>query len=340
MSDYIKAASKLPLIGVGLRHEHYDEALNTPADIDFIEVHAENFFADGGASYQLFNDINQKYAISLHATSLGLGSASQTPLKQINQLNGLIKRCEPILVSDHACFSWADINNKHVHGGDLLPVPFNEESLNLMAANVLRVQRVLGRTILVENLSAYLELPDSIYSESEFLVKLCELTQCKLLIDLNNLVVNATNHALLSGTGEKLNVVEYAKQWLANIPTDIVAEFHLAGCTPVSVNNLMIDDHSCPVSINTWAIYYFALTRFGAVPTLIEWDENLPSWATLLAEANKAKDIAKMIFGNDEDTSFTDILDESEYFLSSSEDYQLEEIEQADDIHCMSHQHA
>jgi len=340
MNDDIKIASKLPLIGVGLRHEHYDDALNTPANIDFIEVHAENFFAEGGASYQLFNDICQKYSVSLHATSLGLGSASQIPLKQINQLNTLIKRCDPILVSDHACFSWADINGNHVHGGDLLPVPFNEESLNLMAANVLRVQRVLGRKILIENLSAYIELPGSIYSESEFLVKLCELTQCKLLIDLNNLVVNATNHALLSGTGEKLNVVEYAKQWLENIPKDIVGEFHLAGCTPAVDNQLMIDDHSRPVSINTWAIYHFALIRFGAVPTLIEWDENLPLWETLMAEANKAKDIAKMVFGNDDDNLFTDILDESEYFLGSSEDYPLEEIQQADDIHCESHLHA
>ncbi|WP_441002588.1 DUF692 domain-containing protein [Pseudocolwellia agarivorans] len=337
INDDLNKTSKLPLIGVGLRHEHYDEALNTPANIDFIEVHAENFFAEGGASHQLFNDMSEKYSVSLHATSLGLGSASQIPLKQINQLNTLIKRCDPILVSDHACFSWADINSNHIHGGDLLPVPFNEESLNLMAANVLRVQRVLGRKILIENLSAYMELPGSTYSESEFLVKLCELTQCKLLIDLNNLVVNATNHALLSGTGKKLNVVEYAKQWLANIPADIVGEFHLAGCTPVGSDSLMIDDHSRPVSINTWAIYHFALTRFGAVPTLIEWDENLPSWTTLLAEASKAKDIAKMVFGNDEDTRFSDIIDESEYFLGSSEDYKLEEIQQADDIHCMSH---
>lgn len=298
--------NKFPLIGVGLRHEHYNEALTTPTNIDFVEVHAENFFAEGGASYQVFNDISHHYSLSLHATSLGLGSTVQSPFKQIEQLNTLIKRCDPILVSDHACFSWANVNNHHVHGGDLLPVPFNEESLNVMASNVLRVQNILGRTILVENLSAYMELPGSTYTESEFLVKLCELTQCKLLIDLNNLVVNATNNAVLSGTGKALDVVEYAKQWLANIPTDIVGEFHLAGCTPVPADKLMIDDHSKPVSSDTWSIYHYALTRFGAIPTLIEWDENLPSWQELLAEANKARDIAKLVFGDNESSSCKD----------------------------------
>lgn len=327
ISENQTTLNKLPLIGVGLRYEHYDEALNAPANIDFIEVHAENFFAEGGASYQLMNDISQHYAVSLHATSLGLGSTVQSPLKQIEQLNSLIKRCKPILVSDHACFSWADINNHNVHGGDLLPVPFNDESLNVMAANVLRVQRILGRTILVENLSAYMELPGSTYTESEFLTKLCELTQCKLLIDLNNLVVNATNYALLNESHEKINVVEYAKQWLADIPTHIVGEFHLAGCTPVSANNLMIDDHSKPVSIDTWSIYYFALTRFGAIPTLIEWDENLPSWETLIAEANKARDIAKLVFGDDEDLSYEEL------------DFD-KIVNQENDIECESFQHA
>ena len=293
-----KTIPKLPLIGVGLRYEHYNDALSAPANIDFIEVHAENFFAEGGASYDLLNNIKQHYSVSLHATSLGLGSALAAPFKQIEQLAKLVERCQPLLVSDHACFSWADVNNMSVHSGDLLPIPFNDESFKVMASNILRAQKVLGRSILVENLSAYMQLPGSTYTESEFLVKLCELTGCKLLIDLNNLVVNATNHALVTTSGEKLNVVEYAKQWLTNIPTNIVGEFHLAGCTPVAEDKMMIDDHSQPVSIDTWEIYHFALKRFGAVPTLIEWDENLPSWAELLAEANKARDIAKGVFGD------------------------------------------
>lgn len=298
MSSDRTMPNALPLIGVGLRHEHYNEALSTPANIDFVEVHAENFFAKGGATYQVFNDISRKYPLSLHATSLGLGSVTQSPFKQIEQLNALIKRCDPILVSDHACFSWADIDGKHVHGGDLLPVPFNDESLKVMASNILRVQNILGRTILVENLSAYINLPGSTYTESEFLSKLCELTQCKLLIDLNNLTVNATNYALLNNTNKPVDIVDYAKQWLNNIPTNVVGEFHLAGCRKVEPDQIMIDDHSQPVSENTWAIYEYALTRFGAIPTLVEWDENLPSWQELLSQANKAKSIALQVFDN------------------------------------------
>lgn len=312
MSSKCATSLVLPLIGVGLRHEHYNEALSTPASIDFVEVHAENFFAEGGATYEVFNDISRKYPLSLHATSLGLGSVTQSPFKQIKQLHSLIKRCDPVLVSDHACFSWAEIDNQHIHGGDLLPVPFNEESLKVMASNVLRVQSILGRTLLVENLSAYIELPGSTYSESEFLTKLCELTQCKLLIDLNNLTVNATNYALLNQTEKAIDVVDYAKQWLDSIPTGIVGEFHLAGCRSVSADKIMIDDHSQPVSDDTWAIYKYALSRFGAIPTLVEWDENLPSWQELLGEANKAKLIAEQVFNSKESEINNDEVDEIE----------------------------
>jgi uncharacterized protein (UPF0276 family) len=296
-----------PLIGVGLRHAHYDDALSAPATVDFIEVHAENFFAEGGASFDLMNDIAKQYKVSLHATSLGLGSAVGVPLNQIEQLKKLVDRTQPILLSDHACFSWADVNNNAVHAGDLLPIPFNDESLQVMASNVIKAQDVVGRTILVENLSAYMALPGSTYSESEFLVKLCELTDCRLLLDLNNLVVNANNHALMfnkhstaNSTESTIDVYEYATSFLSNIPTNIVGEFHLAGCTEVNEDELMIDDHSKPVADVTWRIYEYAIHRFGAVPTLIEWDEELPSWPRLIAEANKAREIATRVITSGE----------------------------------------
>ncbi|WDE02486.1 DUF692 domain-containing protein [Thalassomonas actiniarum] len=292
----LKTPTDLPKIGVGLRHVHYQDALDTPANIDFIELHAENFFAAGGVSRALLADIKQHYDISLHATSLGLGSALPTPQAQIQQLADLIRLCQPIMVSDHACFSWAEINGQAVHGGDLLPVPFNDETLAVMAANISRVQAILKRPILLENLSAYLVLPGSTYSESEFLVALCRLTGCKLLIDINNLVVNAQNHALLQPDGGKLDVIEHTKQWLTTIPRDCVGELHLAGCTPVEEGELMIDDHSQAVSTEVWTLYRFALERFGAVATLIEWDNDLPSWQTLLGEAAKAKAIALEVF--------------------------------------------
>jgi uncharacterized protein (UPF0276 family) len=297
-----KTAINLPLIGVGLRHTHFEDAVNSPANIDFIEVHAENFFAKGGASHAVLNDIKQHYKISLHATSLGLGSALPAPQKQLDQLSDLVERYQPILVSDHACFSWAESQGLDVHVGDLLPVPFNDESLNIMVSNVKRAQQRLGRQILVENLSAYIELPGSTYSEAEFLVKLCQLSGCKLLVDLNNLIVNAINQPLVTLTSEQLdstvsiNVLAQAKKWLEKVPSALVGEIHLAGCTQVSAEQLMIDDHSQPVSDDVWSLYHFALQKFGPVATLIEWDEDLPSWHVLTAEADKARAIAKKIF--------------------------------------------
>lgn len=299
-----KAPNSLPLIGVGLRHTHFEDAINSPANIDFIEVHAENFFAKGGASHAVLTDISQHYKISLHATSLGLGSALPAPQKQLEQLSNLVARYQPILVSDHACFSWAESQGLDVHAGDLLPVPFNDESLNIMVSNVKRAQAQLGRQILVENLSAYIELPGSTYSEAEFLVKLCQQSGCKLLVDLNNLIVNAINQPLVtlmakqSDSSAHNNVLALAKQWLENIPSSLVGEIHLAGCTQVSAEQLMIDDHSQPVSDDVWSLYHFALEKFGPVATLIEWDEDLPSWPTLIAEADKARVIAKHVFTN------------------------------------------
>ena len=299
-----KTAINLPLIGVGLRHSHFDDAISSPANIDFIEVHAENFFAKGGASHAVLSDISQHYKISLHATSLGLGSALPAPQKQLEQLSNLIARYQPILVSDHACFSWAESQGLDVHAGDLLPVPFNDESLNIMVGNVKRAQAQLGRQILVENLSAYIELPGSTYSEAEFLVKLCQQSGCKLLVDLNNLIVNAINQPLVTlvpeqlGSRANISVLAQAKKWLEQIPSSLVGEIHLAGCTQVGAEQLMIDDHSQPVSEDVWSLYHFALEKFGPVATLIEWDEDLPSWQRLIAEADKARAIAKHVFTN------------------------------------------
>jgi len=277
--------TKLPLIGVGLRHVHYDDALSSPADIDFIEVHAENFFAQGGISHALLEDISQHYQISLHATSLGLGSASGIPAQHIRQLKQLTNEVKPILLSDHACFSWGQIENIEVHAGDLLPVPFNEESLRLMSENIQQVQHVMERQILVENLSAYITPTGSTMTEAHFLTQLCQLSDCKLLIDLNNLMVNAFNQQLEFPLAD-------AKAWLDQIPAKYVGEIHLAGCTPVEQGNIMIDDHAQAVSDDVWALYEYAISTFGAVPTLIEWDLDLPSWQVLVGEAQKAKQVA------------------------------------------------
>lgn len=284
-------------IGVGLRHEHYSDALSHSADIDFVEVHAENFYAKGGASHTILDRAAELYELSIHSTALGLGSFSGIPDRQIQPLKQLVERYQPRWVSDHAAFAWGHVGGQMIHGGDLLPVPFSEEALEAMANNVDAVQQQLGRQMLVENLSAYLQPAGSVMSEAVFLTQLCQRTDCKLLIDLNNLIVNAINSIrdvpadVLMQTGTE-QLLSQVVDWLEQIPTDRVGEFHLAGCTMPSGLDFMIDDHSQPVSDVVWQVYGYAIERFGQVPTLIEWDTDLPAWSVLVAEAERARTIA------------------------------------------------
>lgn len=292
-------------IGVGLRHPHYADVLADPLEviidaspIDFVEVHSENFFAQGGASRALIKQVAANYPISLHSTALGLGSKAAIAGGYLESLNELVETVNPFLMSDHAAFSWAEVGGKTVHAGDLLPIVFNQKNLKNMANNIDSLQQLTGQRLLIENLSAYIQpslsralqrqSEDSVLAETEFLVALTELTQCGLLIDLNNLVVNANNFSTEPD-------IDYAKQWLQQIPTGIVGEIHLAGFTPANEGELAIDDHSQPISDIGWQLYQFSLLRFGAVPTLIEWDNNLPSWQELLGEASKARLIANAV---------------------------------------------
>lgn len=287
-------------IGVGLRHPHYADVLapssniqtNDSMKVDFVEVHSENFFAQGGASRALIQEVAEKYPVSLHSTALGLGSKASIAGGYLESLNELAQVVNPFLMSDHAAFSWSELEGKSVHAGDLLPIAFNEKNLKNMANNIDAVQQLTGQRLLIENLSAYLQPKNSILPETEFLVALTELTQCGLLIDLNNLVVNANNFSDMSA-------FDYAQNWLQQIPTHVVGEIHLAGFTPVAAGELAIDDHSQPISDIGWQLYQFALQRFGAIPTLIEWDNNLPSWQELLAEAHKARVIAESVIINE-----------------------------------------
>lgn len=275
----------LSKIGVGLRHPHYKEALLGTSSIDFVEIHAENFFAEGGMLPELLSDIALQYPISLHSTSMGLGSAVGINGDYLQRLKQLSQQINPILISDHACFTWSNINGKSVHAGDLLPLEFTQQSLQVMVDNVNQVQQLLGRQILVENLSAYVEFNFSDMSETEFLSELVEKTGCGLLVDLNNLLVNARNFS----DQKPLTV---ARKWLREVPSDAVGEIHLAGFTKVKEGELIIDDHSQPVSPECWLLYRDAVALFGAVTTLVEWDNNLPSWSTLLDQAAKARSIS------------------------------------------------
>lgn len=272
-------------IGVGLRHTHYSEALTQSRQVDFVEVHAENFFAAGGAAIAVLDQVAELYPVSLHATSLGIGSAASIPEQPVRNLKRLVDRIDPVLLSDHACFAWSSVNDSPVHAGDLLPIAFNDESLELMTENIRYVQESMGRELLIENLSAYITIPGSDMTEVEFHTELCRHAGNRMLLDLNNLVVNAIN------LGEK-NILAYVTDYLQQIPEEMVGEIHLAGCSPALPGEPVVDDHSQPVAESVWDAYRFALRRFGAVPTLIEWDTDLPSWEVLINEAIKAREIA------------------------------------------------
>lgn len=268
------------LVGVGLRHPHFQDAMNGAPSIDFVEVHAENFF-DHRALHVLQN-ISERYAVSLHATSLGLGSAIGINERYLMALENLVMQVNPIAVSDHACFCWSHVNGYPVHAGDLLPLEFTPQSLDVLIENIDRVQQSLGRQIFIENLSSYLPMEHSILSEVDFLVSAAERSQCGLLIDLNNVLVNLHNLHVE-------DVLSEASKWLRAIPARHIKEFHLAGYGEATQSGVIIDDHSQPVSEQCWAFYEVALKHAGAVATLIEWDNDLPTWNALVAQADHAK---------------------------------------------------
>ncbi|MBG57280.1 MAG: DUF692 domain-containing protein [Porticoccus sp.] len=276
-------------VGVGLRSAHYEAAM-TPAPIDFVEVHAENFFAEGGVTHDLLMSLSEHYKISLHGTSLGLGSLQPPPPSHLKKMKRLIDRCSPFLTSDHACFSWSVDGKSTVHAGDLLPIRFDKETLQAMTNNIQRVQDLFGRQILIENISSYLAFDGSVIPETEFFNRLCDATGCGLLLDIHNLYVNAHN----IGTEQPLNVV---LETLTALDTHIVKEIHLAGIHDMT-QETWIDDHSGPVSSATWIAYAEAIRRFGAVPTLVEWDTRLPAWPTLIGEASTAASFATKVLDN------------------------------------------
>lgn len=274
-------------IGIGWRHPHYGELLATRPALDFIEVHSENFFGEGGAALALLHEARELYPVSLHGVGLGLGSAAGVDPWHLDQLARLVARIEPVRVSDHACFARAARDGRAVHAADLLPIPFNRESLDVLAANVQRVQDRLARPLLLENLSAYIELAGSDRGEADFLAELVQRTGCRLLVDVNNIYVNALN-AAMRGDGD--DPVAACMRWLDAIPAGAAGEIHLAG--HCAMDDIVIDDHGSRVCDDVWALYLHALQRFDAVPALIEWDTAIPPLAVLLEEARHARSLA------------------------------------------------
>lgn len=270
-------------VGVGWRAAHEAELLARPGQVDFIEVHSENFFADGGPPLATLLRARQDYAVSLHGVGLGLGSAAGLDDWHLERLARLVERVQPRWVSDHAAFARAPLPGIAgvVHAADLLPLAFTPASLALLVRHVGQVQERLRRPILVENLSAYLAWADpDQWPEPEFFNQLARRSGCGVLLDVNNLVVNALNRA-------DPDPVASACAWIDALDPAAVGEIHLAGYH--DDGELVIDDHGSRVHPPVWAVYRHAVRRLGPVPTLIEWDTRLPTWAVLLDEAGQAR---------------------------------------------------
>lgn len=269
------------LIGIGLRHPHYIEVINSQPDIGWFEVHSENFFHQGGPALDALRKIRETYAISLHGVGLSLGSSTGIDLVHLKKIKSLISEIDPFLVSEH--LSWGKINN--IFLPDLLPLPYTQESLNIICQNIQQTQDYLQREILIENPSSYLEYNTSELSEADFLVELCKKSGAKILLDINNIFVSAHNHQWDT------------KKYIDNIPADLVKEFHLAGHSHKNISEnkiIKIDTHNNKVCDEVWMLYDFALSKFGPVHSLIEWDVDIPELNILLAEALKAKNYCNL----------------------------------------------
>ena len=258
-----------------MRAPHYRDVLERGPRIAWLEVHSENYFGAGGRPLHYLERIRARYPISLHGVGLSLGSTDPLDRVHLAKLKALIERIEPGLVSDH--LSWSSVNGCYLN--DLLPLPYTEEALRHFCSRVGEVQDYLGREILIENPSTYLEYCESTIPESEFLREAAATAGCKILLDVNNVYVSAVNHGF------------EARAYLDSIPARFVEEIHLAGftCNDTETGAVLVDTHSKPVADPVWILYARALERYGEVPTLIEWDSDLPALDVLLAEAALAQ---------------------------------------------------
>ncbi|PXF28881.1 hypothetical protein WH50_23665 [Pokkaliibacter plantistimulans] len=266
--------TQLPIaVGVGLRGTHYRDFLADQAPaVPWLEAHSENYFGGGAALHTLMR-IRERYPISLHGVGMGLASADGLDADHLRELQQLVATVQPAAVSEH--LSWNRSGGQVIN--DLLPFPYTAEALELVARNVDQVQQALGCAIAVENLSSYVRFRQTAMSEAEFLAALVERTGCKILLDVNNIYVNQVNLGI------------DARQFMRALPVGQVAEIHLAGFS--TLEDCLVDSHSQPVCAEVWLLYAEALQRFGALPTLLEWDIDIPPLTVLMQEADKAQQI-------------------------------------------------
>src|SRR5271167_1119728 len=265
-----------PSVGVGFKPEHFEAIVDTRPQLGFFEVHAENYMGAGGPPHRRLDAIGERYPLSLHGVGLSIGSPGPLDQAHLQRLAAVAKRFEPTLVSEHLAWS----THEGAFFNDLLPLPYTAETLARVAEHIDEVQNALGRRMLLENPSTYVVFAESTWAETDFLREIARRTGCGLLLDVNNVFVSAVNHGF------------DPDRYLADFPLSAVGEIHLAGCAEDSDDAglpLLIDAHNSPVRDAVWSLYATAIRRLGPTPTLIEWDNDVPTWPTLLSEARRAE---------------------------------------------------
>lgn len=263
-----------PRGGIGLRAAHYRELVERRPPLAFVEVHSENYFGVGGTPHYFLEQARAHYPLSLHGVGLSLGSSDPLNLEHLRKLKTLIQRFEPALVSDH--LSWSSVGGVFLN--DLLPLPYTEETLAHFSTRVAQAQDYLGRELLIENPSSYLQYTESAIPEWEFLAEVARTSGCGLLLDVNNIYVSSQNHGF------------DAHRYLQALPAAAIREIHLAGYTVnrYPEGEMLIDSHNALVSEPVWELYAHTIRQLGPRPTLIEWDTDLPPLDTLIGQANLA----------------------------------------------------
>lgn len=263
--------------GLGLRHNYYEEILNTKPAIDWFEILSENYMVPGGKPLYYLDKIREDYPIVMHGVSLSLGSTDPFEREYLQQLAELVRRAEPEWISDHLC--WTGVKGVNVH--DLLPIPYTYEAVGHIVSRIQQVQDFLARPILIENVSSYLTYQQSEMSEWDFITEIVRQAGCYILLDVNNVYVSSVNH--------QFNPLEY----IHAMPASRVAQIHLAGHS--NHGSYIIDTHDAPIVQEVWDLYAATLQHLGSVSTMIERDDNMPEFSELLAELEQAKQIAKKV---------------------------------------------
>lgn len=266
--------------GVGLRTVHFPELFAGTVRVDWFEAISENFMIPGGRPLRALERAREVAPVALHGVSLSIGSVDPLSEPYLDALARLADRVQPAWISDHLC--WGSVGGHYAH--DLLPLPYTEEALAHVVERIERVQARLGRQILIENVSSYLTYVDSIMPEWEFLSEVAQRSDCGILLDINNVYVSAVNHGF--------DPIAY----LAGVPPMRVGQIHLAGHSDHGTH--LLDTHDAPVRSEVWSLYRTALRRLGRVSTLIEWDEHIPPWDGLVAEAERARAVERDVWGS------------------------------------------